>query len=845
MNQMVSNKVLPGSNKQLKDVSFLAFYIALITVLIAFNTCEKPQRVIQLTTLEALPADISFTSATLKGEITDLGSAPIEDHGILVSVNSNPRIGSSNVVSLGKCSSRGGFQVRAENLVVNTTYYFWAFVSVNGEDIYSEPNRQFKTKGCNPATVTTTAVSSVTTSSALTGGNISADGGAPVTARGVCWSTSSNPVITADTTVDGAGTGSFSSAIIGLTNNTTYHVRAYAINAAGPAYGNDVFFTTSGIPVVSTSSVTSITASSATTGGNVTSDRGAPVTARGVCWSTTLNPTTDNPFTSNGTGTGQFTSNITGLTFGTTYHVRAYATNSAGTAYGEDVPFTTAGFPTVTTSTITLITSVAGTSGGNVIADGGVAVTVKGVCWSTSVNPTIANSITSDGNGKGAYTSNITGLTPGTIYHVRAYATNSVGTVYGDDIPFRTLSLPTITTSSFSSLTSTSVESGGNVTYDGGATVTARGVCWSTSPNPTADLSTKTVDGSGQGPFISEIKDLTTGTSYHVRAYASNSVGTAYGTDLLFTTLSIPQIITTDISAITPTTAKSGGNITSDGGTSVTARGVCWNTTGGPTINDYKSADGPGTGVFTSDLTGLTQTTVYYVRSFATNIVGTAYGNEIRFTTDFLCGTRFLDRRDNKTYWTTKIGNQCWFAENLNVGTLVDGSVNQTNNGIIEKYCYDNLESNCNVYGGLYQWDEIMQYTMFESPQGVCPAGWHVPSDNEWKILEMTLGMSQSTADLAGWRGTTEGGKLKATGTAYWQTPNEGATNSSLFTALPSGNRTNDGIFEGKGVFTDFWTSTFLIDNQCLYRLLNSTYSQIYRVDGYRFFATPIRCVRN
>lgn len=139
----------------------------------------------------------------------------------------------------------------------------------------------------------------------------------------------------------------------------------------------------------------------------------------------------------------------------------------------------------------------------------------------------------------------------------------------------------------------------------------------------------------------------------------------------------------------------------------------------------------------------------------------------------------------------------------------------------------------------------MMQYTMLESPKGVCPDGWHVPSDNEWKTLEKTLGMSQATADLAGWRGTTEGGKLKATGTAYWEPPNEGATNSSLFTALPAGNRTSDAIFEGKGTFTDFWTSTFLIDTRALYRLLNSTYSQIYRVDGIKQFATSVRCVKD
>jgi uncharacterized protein (TIGR02145 family) len=138
------------------------------------------------------------------------------------------------------------------------------------------------------------------------------------------------------------------------------------------------------------------------------------------------------------------------------------------------------------------------------------------------------------------------------------------------------------------------------------------------------------------------------------------------------------------------------------------------------------------------------------------NSVDVSYGNEVSFTTDFLCGTNFLDRRDDQSYWTVKIGNQCWFAENLNVGTMIDSLSEQKNNAILEKYCYRNFESNCNLYGGLYQWDEMMQYTTIESSRGLCPVGWHVPSDTEWKILEMQLGMSETEANKTGWRGTTE-----------------------------------------------------------------------------------------
>ncbi|MCK9414523.1 MAG: right-handed parallel beta-helix repeat-containing protein [Prolixibacteraceae bacterium] len=186
--------------------------------------------------------------------------------------------------------------------------------------------------------------------------------------------------------------------------------------------------------LAATNPVTAITQTTATSGGNVTG--GASVTARGVCWSTSPNPTIANSKTTNGTGTGTFTSSITGLTAGTLYYVRAYATNSGGTGYGTQVSFTTtSGLPTLApTNTVTAITQTTATSGGNVT--GGAGITARGVCWSTSPNPTIANPKTINGTGTGIFTSAITGLTTNTLYYVRAYATNSSGTAYGTQVSF-------------------------------------------------------------------------------------------------------------------------------------------------------------------------------------------------------------------------------------------------------------------------------------------------------------------------------------------------------------------------------------------------------------------------
>jgi hypothetical protein len=205
---------------------------------------------------------------------------------------------------------------------------------------------------------------------------------------------------------------------------------------------NIPYWTGTTFATVTTTPATNISASGANSGGTVSADGGSAITARGICYSTSPYPTiADNKITG-GSGTGSFTSVISGLLAGTTYYIRAYATNNVGTAYGNEVSFTTssnATLPTVITSSVGNITATTATSGGNVTNEGGATVTERGVCWSTSPNPTIANSKTINGSGLGTFSSSITGLSPNTTYYVRAYATNSAGTGYGNGLPFKTL----------------------------------------------------------------------------------------------------------------------------------------------------------------------------------------------------------------------------------------------------------------------------------------------------------------------------------------------------------------------------------------------------------------------
>ncbi len=196
-------------------------------------------------------------------------------------------------------------------------------------------------------TLTTYDVIDITLNSAISGGNITADGGSPITARGVVWDVHPNPTISLNSkTNDGTGTGSFDSTALDLESNTTYYLRAYATNLYGTAYGNQVTFTTpinpDDLPVVVTNEVTEITTNTAISGGIVTNIGATSVSSRGVVWSTSPTPTISSAgITINGANSGTFTSDVTNLLPSTTYYLRAYATNLQGTSYGEEFTFTT------------------------------------------------------------------------------------------------------------------------------------------------------------------------------------------------------------------------------------------------------------------------------------------------------------------------------------------------------------------------------------------------------------------------------------------------------------------------------------------------------------------------
>ena len=316
-----------------------------------------------------------------------------------------------------------------------------------------------------------------------------------------------------------------------------------------------------------------------------------------------------------------------------TYYVVAVAgTNSSDTIKAEIVPV----FPvTISTGAVTELTETSAKLSGNITSAGGGTVTSRGICWSTTPSPTVNNSKTTEGTGVGVFTSTLLNLLTGTKYYARAYGENSRGVSYGSEVTFTTPGVPILTTIAVSNIATTSATSGGTINGDGGSAITAKGIVWSILPNPTVELTTKTNEGTGSNSYSSSLTGLTPNVKYYVRAYATNKTGTAYGQEISFTTLplSLSTLTTNVASSITTTSAVSGGNITADGGSPVTARGICWNPNGSPVIEQARTQDGSGTGTFMSSMIGLAPNTTYFVRAYATNAVGTSYGEEITFTT--------------------------------------------------------------------------------------------------------------------------------------------------------------------------------------------------------------------
>lgn len=594
--------------------------------------------------------------------------------------------------------------ISISNLALNTTYYYAVYEYNTTGTCYNLTELTGNQTTYNLPTVTTTAISSLTSSSASSGGNVTSDGGIAVTARGVCWSTSLNPTISDSKTTDGSGTGSFASSITGLSSNTTYHVRAYATNTCGTSYGSDIEFTTpKPEPSNHLTALSCGTTTSSSIQINWTDATGGTLPENYLIkWNTTgtFSDPVDGTAQSDGAGVknisqGTQTYNVTGLTQNTTYYFKIWPYTNSGSSINfktdGTVPATNCNTQIIYSCGLESFSSAPAAPSGWTFT--GITSTYATACSSSSPlkmddsgdaieTATVTNPISLSfyilGNGtdassallvegwngawntienlnnlptactKKTYTTGI-----GSYTKFRFTYTKSLGNLSFDDVEVlcQNCTPPTTQASvaNFSSVLCNSMTI--NWTRGNGDNVLVIAKQGSAVNSLPVDGTTYTANAAfgsgtqiGTGNYVVykgtgtsvNITGLTANTTYHFAIYEYNNTDIChkfFGLTANQTTNTTPTLTTTSISSISTSSSSSGGNITADGGLSVTARGVCWKTSTGPTISDSKTTDGSGTGSFASSLTGLNPQTRYFVKAYATNTCNTSYGSEVNFYT--------------------------------------------------------------------------------------------------------------------------------------------------------------------------------------------------------------------
>lgn len=436
--------------------------------------------------------------------------------------------------------------------------------------------------------------------------------------------------------------------------------------------------------------------------------------------------------------------------------------------------------------------------------------------------------------------------------------------------------VPEVSDVSVSEITTNSMVAEGSVTEHGGAYVFSRGFVWNTTGNPTVEMNDgMTEEGTGTGSFSSSISGLNPETTYYIRAYATNRMGTGFGAENDFTTDGIPPSVTT----LTPfdirtNTAKAGGNVLNEGTSPVTSRGVCLGLNMEPDLSNDCFAGGSGSGSFEVTMDGLDPETTYHIRAYATNGAGTAFGSNIEFTTleNYMTSGAGVTDINGNEYPTVIIGGQEWMAENLRTTNYADGSdittglsnaewinAGQTQRGAYAVYGHeeidglDSTEDVIQAYGLLYNWFAV------NDNRDICPEGWHVPTETEWTTLLDYLETQGFLNQFSG--AQTAGNALKscrqvdspwAPGCDVEEHPRWNADNSQYgtdrfgFAALPGGQRTaSAGEFNYVGYGGYWWSSTEMDINNASPLFLYSAGSYVYRSAANKIAGFSVRCLKD
>lgn len=451
--------------------------------------------------------------------------------------------------------------------------------------------------------------------------------------------------------------------------------------------------------------------------------------------------------------------------------------------------------PSIGTTAIENITSTTAIGGGVITDMRGSDISARGLCWSVDKNPTINDNHTNNGTGVGSYSGNLTGLVGGVKYHVRAYATNSAGTGYGADVKFTTQSGGGLPVSAFSA-NPTSGNKPLIVNFADQSTNSPTSWQWNFGDGNTSTQQSPTHTYQNAG-------------SYTVQLAVTNSDGS--DTEMKNNYITVTNAGSAPV-------ADFNGNPTS--GNKPLIVNFTDQSTNSPTNWEWDFGDG-GTSTVQNP-THTYQNEGYYAVTLTVNNGfdedTEVKNNYINVTSGGGTGT-FTDPRDGETYATVDIGNQTWFAENLNYTTTLS-------------WTYGDEPANGDIYGRLYTWNVALV---------ACPSGWHLPSDEEWKNMEMALGMSQSEVDAIGLRGADQGTQMKSI--SGWLNNGNG-TNSSGFNALPGGGRGSDGLFYNLGSSGNWWSSSDA-SGAAWTRYLVYEYGGVGRLDNNKSSGSSVRCLKD
>ena len=544
--------------------------------------------------------------------------------------------------------STGLYATLMSSLTFSTLYYVRAFAQNSVGTNYGE-TWSFMTASPSTAIVSTIQpFAQLSTGTGFTsGGRVTDDSGVLISSQGVVWSLTPNPQYgsVSTFTVNGTnvGVGTYTSVISSLAISSLYYVRAYTSNVGGVGYGNQLAYWTYNVPQMSTPQISSISAISAWARDIMNHTGGVFPSTYGFAWNTEPTPLWNQHSTLVGLGTlSSFNSKMMGLNYSTTYYVRAYGINTVGIGYSPEVSFTTTEptLPSVQTvsTAISTIGTVVMAYADLVNPDGGD----YGFVWDLNPAPTIELSTqVTVGSGAGPYSTILTNMALSSLYYIRAFASNVVGLVYGNELTYLTHTVPTLSTNAISAITTRSAWSGGSIQNVGGGVLSTYGITFNTAPEPFV-YQNSTLTGVGTlSSFVREMSSLLFSTTYYARSYAITTVGVGYGEELSFTTMeaSTPTVSTIAlVGAANARTAATGGAIPDDGGATITQRGVVWDVNPSPTVDlSTQQIDVfGGTSPFIANISTLSTNTLYYARAYASNAVGVTYGQDVStLTNDF------------------------------------------------------------------------------------------------------------------------------------------------------------------------------------------------------------------